>query len=89
MCEECVKRQAGEPDAPAVLLRDACSSPTPPPPHVQHDPLLVVVFPSPRQAYVVNEDFLRTAFFVCGIASIVELCVGSLFPETLTRYGYP
>mmetsp|Transcript_23446 Transcript_23446/g.77858 ORF Transcript_23446/g.77858 Transcript_23446/m.77858 type:complete len:201 (-) Transcript_23446:258-860(-) len=40
-------------------------------------------------AYVVNEDFLRTAFFVCGIASIVELCVGSLFPETLTRYGYP
>ena len=45
--------------------------------------------PSPRQAYVVNEDFLRTAFFVCGIASIVELCVGSLFPETLTRYGYP
>lgn len=37
-------------------------------------------------AYVLDEDFLRTGFFVCAITGITDIGIGAVFPEALAKY---
>eukprot|EP00310_Coccolithus_braarudii_P013537 CAMPEP_0183334900 /NCGR_PEP_ID=MMETSP0164_2-20130417/3364_1 /TAXON_ID=221442 /ORGANISM="Coccolithus pelagicus ssp braarudi, Strain PLY182g" /LENGTH=199 /DNA_ID=CAMNT_0025504141 /DNA_START=12 /DNA_END=611 /DNA_ORIENTATION=- len=38
-------------------------------------------------AYVIDEDFLRTVFFICAITAITDIGLGAIFPDILAKYA--
>ena len=38
-------------------------------------------------AYVLDEDFLRTGFFIFGVTAITDVGIGAIFPGALAKYA--